>query len=145
MWMQKVQTNLILAIRVSMSLPPVNVLTAQTALTDWQNTHRRFLPTSQTFGEKDKSNRYGDSTSHQNYWRLVLMFKIECKVWLVYFALWICDKTFPLNPFLQPSLHLQLVCNFVLNWCCQLITFFWVDCFFHLLFLHFKLSWSDQF
>ena len=67
-WVQKVQTNSIIAVKVHVSLPPISVLTTQTALTDWQNIIRRFPLLSQNVGAKrQKQPLRWLSTSHQNW------------------------------------------------------------------------------
>ena len=63
-WLQKAQTNFIIAIRVWVSPPPVSVLTIQTALTNWKMPFITPNHIPKTLRQRAKRNHSGDSTSH---------------------------------------------------------------------------------
>ena len=64
--MQKVQMNSTVAIKVPVCPPPINVLTTQTALTDWQKIIRESPPLSKKIGtQMQKQPLRWLSTSHQ--------------------------------------------------------------------------------
>ena len=58
--MQKVQANLIIAVKVRVSPPPISVLTSQTALTDWQNIIVGPCHLPKILWQKGKSSHWGD-------------------------------------------------------------------------------------
>ena len=64
-YVQKVQMNSIIAVKVQVAPLPISILTTQTALTDRKIVFvgTRHLP--KILGPKDKSNYLGDSMNHQ--------------------------------------------------------------------------------